>query len=1000
MEDQEKTKDESKSSVTGTNRTIDGLRDSIPEMSASRRDLLIIGVLSLALFAAAAAFDLCERFADWSRAHERWEIDELVVLSVILVVAAAIFAFRRWMEYRHELVRGNQAREALRKAHDALDLRVRQRTSELSSTNEQLEREIVERKKAEKLLRESESRYRQLFENSLTAIVTVDAQGIIQSWNSTCERISVYSADEAIGANSATFFLKHDQVKSASEILSRVFQGESITGIEWDLGCKDGSIRKMISLVYPLMNDQGTVVECAIASTDVSDLRSVENELRESQQRLELALRGADLGLWDYHLDTGRLNVDQRWAEMHGYSVDELEPDISTWGRLVHPEDRSQILEAFNAHAEGRTPMYESVNRHRSKSGEWIWVQSRGRVVERDENGTATCIAGTTLDVTERKEAEEALKQSEERYRFVVENARETISVVQDRKIRFANRSAIEQSKYSEEQMLSMCSLDLLVPEDREIADENYARRLQGEPVPNRYTLRFLDAEGGVYYQEIKPVPVMWEGAPAVLIFGTDVTDRQRAEKALIESEQRLQLALEGADLGLWDWNMETGEAFFNRRSVEMLGYSLEEIDHHISDWGRLVHPEDVPGITEAFNAHLEGRAPFYESEHRLRRKSGEWMWNLARAKVVERKPDGTPVRVTGINRDITEQKLSEKALRESEQFNRRLVENAPMGIIYLDADGVIEYANPASNRIFGVPEDQPTPLLGYNAFDLPLVAEQPHVRAYFDALMQGDPQSDIEISYRSPLTGQDYTLLAQGTPRRAPEGSVIGAVIMYLDLTERKKAQDELKASVEEKELLLREMHHRVKNNLQVMSSLLSLQAGYVKDEQHAQMFHDAESRIRAMGLVHGMMYQSENLKAINCNEYVHQMVGHLFRYYGTPPERVTCKTTIEDIVIELDTAVSFGLMLRELISNSLQHAFPNGRTGEIEISMRLVNGQAVELVTRDNGIGMPPEIDLDHALTLGLRLVKVLAAQLGASVELDRDRGTEFRIRFNGCP
>ncbi|MEJ2715895.1 MAG: PAS domain S-box protein, partial [Deltaproteobacteria bacterium] len=690
----------------------------------------------------------------------------------------------------------------------------------------------------------------------------------------------------------------------------------------------------------------------------------------------------------------------QQWAEMHGYSIDELEPHISTWGKLVHPEDQSQILEAFNAHLENRARMYETVQRHRCKSGEWIWVQSRGKVVERDENGRPTRRAGTTLNVTRRKQAEERLQQSEEQYRLVVENAREIIFVVQDRKIRFINRSGFEQLKYSEQEILSMSSLDLILPEDREMVDQNYVRRMQRESAPDRYTTRIVDREGRVLSHEITPVRVMWEGAPAVLVFGTDVTKRQRAEEALRESEQRLQLALEGADLGLWDWNFETGETFFSERSIEMLGYSVDETDHHISDWGRLVHPEDISGIRQSFNAHLEGRTPFYESEHRLRRKSGEWMWNLARAKVVARKPDGTPIRVTGINRDITEQKHAEKALRESEEFNRRLVETAPMGIIYLDANGVIEYANPASNRIFGVPEDQPTPLLGYNVFDLPLVAGQPHVRAYFEALMQGERQSDIEFSYRSPLTGQDYTLLGQGTPRLAADGSTTGVVVMYLDLTARKRAQDQLKESLEEKELLLREMHHRVKNNLQVMSSLISLQAGYVRDERYAQMFNDAESRIRAMGLVHEMLYQSENLNAIYSNEYIQQMMGHLFRHYGNRAGTITYKIDVEDIVIELDTAVPFGLMLGELISNSLKHAFPDGREGEIQISTRLVDGEMVELVTRDNGIGMPPEIDLNRTQSLGLRLVKVLAQQLAATVELDRESGTEFRIRFRACP
>jgi two-component sensor histidine kinase len=161
--------------------------------------------------------------------------------------------------------------------------------------------------------------------------------------------------------------------------------------------------------------------------------------------------------------------------------------------------------------------------------------------------------------------------------------------------------------------------------------------------------------------------------------------------------------------------------------------------------------------------------------------------------------------------------------------------------------------------------------------------------------------------------------------------------------------------------------------------------------------MFNDAEGRIRAMALAHEMLHQSENLQVIDCREYIEQIVGHLFRYYETRPGAVAYKTNVDDIVIELDTAIPFGLMLSELVSNSLKHAFPNGRTGAIEISMRLVDGEKVELVIRDNGVGMPPDQDLDHTQSLGLRLVKVLAGQLSATVELHRNGGTEFRVRFN---
>jgi PAS domain S-box-containing protein len=213
-----------------------------------------------------------------------------------------------------------------------------------------------------------------------------------------------------------------------------------------------------------------------------------------------------------------------------------------------------------------------------------------------------------------------------------------------------------------------------------------------------------------------------------------------KADEALEETKERLELAVDGARLGLWDYNLQTGEAFFSRRRMEMLGYTLEEVEPHISWWGRLVHPDDIPKVLAAVNPHLEGQTPFYECEHRLRCKSGEYKWILARGKVVERDNNGTPLRITGISLDITARKRAEEALREahaeteqrvrertaelaqanaslkaemrerkeaeealrnSERTMRTLIDESPLGISII-RNGIRVYANPGLAKIYG----------------------------------------------------------------------------------------------------------------------------------------------------------------------------------------------------------------------------------------------------------------------------------------------------------
>jgi len=220
-----------------------------------------------------------------------------------------------------------------------------------------------------------------------------------------------------------------------------------------------------------------------------------------------------------------------------------------------------------------------------------------------------------------------------------------------------------------------------------------------------------------------------------------EIAEKEKAEAALRGSEERFELALKGADLGLWDYNLKTGEAFINDRRAEMVGYSVDELEPHVSSWGKLVHPDDMDRVVNAFNAHVEGRTPLYQSEHRLRHKSGEYIWVLSRAKVMEWDKQGYAVRMVGISRDITDQKRaeeelrtarnelerrveerttelrdtnekllvemaehkqSEEALRESEQRFRALAEGAPLGIVVIKEGGAFQYINPKFKEMFG----------------------------------------------------------------------------------------------------------------------------------------------------------------------------------------------------------------------------------------------------------------------------------------------------------
>ena len=215
-------------------------------------------------------------------------------------------------------------------------------------------------------------------------------------------------------------------------------------------------------------------------------------------------------------------------------------------------------------------------------------------------------------------------------------------------------------------------------------------------------------------------------------------------------------------------------------------------------------------------------------------------------------------------------------------------------------------------------------------------------------------------------------------------------------EIAERARAEEQITASLQEKEVLLKEIHHRVKNNLQIISSLLSLQAKKVEDSQALEIFQESQDRIRSMALIHEKLYQAPDLARIDFGEYIHNLSAHLSQAYSASTRAIALQVQADDISLAVDTAVPCGLMLNELISNALKHAFPDDGPGQVRIELGTDDEHQCMLKVSDNGVGMPPDLDLNTTGSLGLQLVNALVSQLGGTIELDNDNGTEFKIVF----
>jgi two-component sensor histidine kinase len=225
-------------------------------------------------------------------------------------------------------------------------------------------------------------------------------------------------------------------------------------------------------------------------------------------------------------------------------------------------------------------------------------------------------------------------------------------------------------------------------------------------------------------------------------------------------------------------------------------------------------------------------------------------------------------------------------------------------------------------------------------------------------------------------------------------EGRAV-AVAIARDMADRRHDETRLRASLQEKEVMLKEIHHRVKNNLQVISSLLSIQSTYLADPRDAQNFQESRDRIRTMALVHEKLYQSNDLASVDFGPYVERLATNLFRSYTGSGSRVNLHIDVKDICLDADQAVPCGLIVNELVTNALKYAFPGGRNGTVTVAVRQDNDHYM-LIVSDDGIGMRADFDMAETESLGLQLVNMLASQLDGTVAMDVSSGTKFTIRF----
>jgi PAS domain S-box-containing protein len=333
---------------------------------------------------------------------------------------------------------------------------------------------------------------------------------------------------------------------------------------------------------------------------------------------------------------------------------------------------------------------------------------------------------------------------------------------------------------------------------------------------------------------------------------------------------------------------------------------------------------------------------------------------------------------------------------KRAEEVRARLaaiVESSVDAIVGITMERTVVSWNRAAERLFGYPAGE--------AIGSPISFVMPPDRVHeenqiIDRLKRDEYIDHFETVQRRK-DGQEFPVSLTISPIKDATGKIIGASKSVRDISDKKRAEEQIQASLREKEVLLREIHHRVKNNLQVIYSLLRLQSKLVTDPKASALFKDSQARVKAMALVHETLWQSKNLSRIDMSEYSRTLTRRLFESYGISSDTLGLNLNIAPVSFSMETAVSCGQLINELVSNCLKHAFPNGRTGDVTVEL-LSNGNDTYLLTvSDNGVGLPPDFEVGKAESLGWQLVPMLVEQLNGTFELQESAGTTVRLTFS---
>lgn len=832
---------------------------------------------------------------------------------------------------------------------------------------------------------------RSLFVNSLAGCVILDEKGTIKLANSSFYKVTGYEENKVIDQSFATLF---HQKELANALLDRIKKQQSVEEVE--IFIKTGhTFSPFLLNGFSFIENEEIQIVCSLIEAHIQRL-SDEFLVRAANQEGLLAAN-TDEGIV-IAKDGVVLTYNARYLEIFGYNSSE-DARNSDSEELFPTSEILRIKEYRNDLENTDAQEFQSFK----KDGQPILVSIRKSAVN-DEDGAT--LVWRIKDISLSKRYELLLSQSEQRFKLLSEAAAEGIVLTYNGTIIDVNNRLLELYGTTDSFLFIGKELkDFIASDELENALELFAQRNSELPVQLQVTI----LDGSKIFVEVRRKRLPYNDKTFTVWLIQNITTRKQDEENLrnsfINSQQLLDSLLDG--LVIID-NLSV--VYANAPALSLFGKKdLEELlnarfDAHLDSASRKALNEEI----ELAKSNIP--APFREIKMRVDGKSLDIEIKAIPVKYFDRDMIQIVIRDVSMHKllvkeqmrleiaeitnkqlqkEIEERNMAEAKLMQAQGFTRSIIDSSLDMIIASDTNGVVREFNPAAQKSFGYTINEMKEI-GVEV----LYHDAQQSLSLREALLSNSENFKGEITNRRK-NGETFVSYLSASVIRDEQHNIVGYMGVSRDITELKEAEETLKTSLREKEVLLKEVHHRVKNNLQVISSIINLQSHYVKDAKTLEMLNESQNRIKSMAFIHEKLYQTKDFANINITDYIKKLSQSLVHSYRIKKDNIALKFNLDDIVVDLDQSIPCGLIINELVSNALKYAFPENRDGIIFISM-FESENVLTLSVRDDGIGLPDGLDYKNTESLGLQLVVALTDQLDGEIVLDRKNGTSFTITF----